>query len=209
MAPKVSEEHRDSKRALIIEAAKRVFIRQGYERTTMKDVVEEAGLSRGGVYLYFSSTEEMMLAIIDEADKLNFRDFTLLYEQYGSLWKALEQLFELNTQGIEQLAQTIVPVFIEFHILSWRNGKHAQYTAERYERSLQYVVSLLNKGVEQGEFRPIVPVTAIAQMFISFHDGMFIGVLQLGMKKSGALEQIDALKRSIRYLLQVQNEERG
>jgi AcrR family transcriptional regulator len=64
--PKVSEEYRQARRAHILAAARRCFIRQGFQDTSMADLLAEAGLSSGAVYNYFSSKEEMIVAIAEE-----------------------------------------------------------------------------------------------------------------------------------------------
>ena len=49
----------DKREAQILSAAAAVIIRQGYDRTTMSDIAEEAGVSRGTVYLSFKDKEEL------------------------------------------------------------------------------------------------------------------------------------------------------
>jgi TetR/AcrR family acrAB operon transcriptional repressor len=48
----------------ILSAAAAVIIRLGYDKTTMKDIADEAGVSRGTVYLYFKGKEEIFEALI-------------------------------------------------------------------------------------------------------------------------------------------------
>jgi AcrR family transcriptional regulator len=64
--PRVTEEHRAARRAQILAAARRCFLRQGFHETSMQDLLTEAGLSSGAVYGYFSGKEEMIEAIADE-----------------------------------------------------------------------------------------------------------------------------------------------
>ena len=66
MSPKVSQEHLKQRRAKILAAATEVFTEQGYERTTMKHVMEAAGVSRGGLYHYFSNKEDLYEAILED-----------------------------------------------------------------------------------------------------------------------------------------------
>ena len=40
--------------------AKNVFLRKGFDKTTMEDVVKETGMSKGGIYRHYSSTTEML-----------------------------------------------------------------------------------------------------------------------------------------------------
>lgn len=65
--PKVSEEYRQARRADILAAARRCFIRQGFQETSMHDLLAEAGLSSGALYNYFASKEEIIVAIAEES----------------------------------------------------------------------------------------------------------------------------------------------
>jgi AcrR family transcriptional regulator len=65
--PKVTEEYREARRAQILDAARRCFIRQGFQETSMQDLLAEAGLSSGAVYNYFSSKDEIIVAIAEES----------------------------------------------------------------------------------------------------------------------------------------------
>ena len=54
----------DEREAQILRAATAVILRQGYDKTTMSDIAEEAGVSRGTVYLYFKGKEELFEALL-------------------------------------------------------------------------------------------------------------------------------------------------
>jgi AcrR family transcriptional regulator len=65
--PKVSTEHRLARRDQIIAAARRCVGREGFHKTTMADVINEAGLSAGAVYGYFKSKNDIIRAIAELA----------------------------------------------------------------------------------------------------------------------------------------------
>lgn len=54
----------DEREAQILRAATAVIIRQGYNKTTMSDIADEAGVSRGTVYLSFKGKEELFDALL-------------------------------------------------------------------------------------------------------------------------------------------------
>lgn len=54
----------DEREVQILRAAAAVIIRQGYDKTTMSDIAEEAGVSRGTVYLYYKGKEELFEALL-------------------------------------------------------------------------------------------------------------------------------------------------
>jgi TetR/AcrR family transcriptional regulator, transcriptional repressor of aconitase len=64
--PKVSQEYRAERRAHILAAARRCFVRDGFHGTSMQDLVDEAGVSSGAVYRYFSSKDAVIEAIAAE-----------------------------------------------------------------------------------------------------------------------------------------------
>lgn len=64
--PRVTDEHRQERRAQLLDAARRCFVRQGFHATSMKDVLAEAGMSAGAAYGYFSSKDEIILAVAEE-----------------------------------------------------------------------------------------------------------------------------------------------
>jgi AcrR family transcriptional regulator len=61
--PKVSDEYRDARRAQVLGAARRCFVRDGFHVTSIADICREAGVSPGVVYLYFASKDEIITAI--------------------------------------------------------------------------------------------------------------------------------------------------
>ena len=54
------------KRQQIIDGARRVFIDMGFDAASMNDITREAGVSKGTIYVYFASKEELFEALIEE-----------------------------------------------------------------------------------------------------------------------------------------------
>jgi AcrR family transcriptional regulator len=60
--PKIVEDRREQ----IMGAALRVFSQKGFERTTNKDIAQEAGITPGLIYHYFESKDDLLKAVIEE-----------------------------------------------------------------------------------------------------------------------------------------------
>jgi AcrR family transcriptional regulator len=58
--PKVTEEHRQARRRQIAQAALRCFARNGFQQTSMADIIAESGLSAGAIYGHYKSKEELV-----------------------------------------------------------------------------------------------------------------------------------------------------
>jgi AcrR family transcriptional regulator len=55
----------NDKRSRILGAAQNLFLRYGVKRTTLDDVVREAGIAKGTLYLYFDSKDELFAAVAE------------------------------------------------------------------------------------------------------------------------------------------------
>jgi AcrR family transcriptional regulator len=65
--PRISDKRRAANRAVIVDAARRCFARDGFHQTSVPDLVAEAGISAGGFYRYFTSKEELIREIARES----------------------------------------------------------------------------------------------------------------------------------------------
>ena len=55
-----------AKRRQIIEGARTVFLAQGFDAASMNDIARAAGVSKGTLYVYFKSKEDLFEAIVEE-----------------------------------------------------------------------------------------------------------------------------------------------
>ena len=67
MSPRLSRaEQNDRNRALLLAAARRVFLERGYYAATLDQIADEAGFSKGAVYSRFASKADMFLALLQD-----------------------------------------------------------------------------------------------------------------------------------------------
>jgi AcrR family transcriptional regulator len=59
-------ESRERTRTLLVQAARRIFLRHGYHAATLDAVAEEAGFTKGAVYSAFDSKADLFLAVLDK-----------------------------------------------------------------------------------------------------------------------------------------------
>ncbi len=62
--PKISDQQRQARRDQILAATWRCFSRKGIHATSMEEIIREANLSAGAVYLYYKSKDELIFAAI-------------------------------------------------------------------------------------------------------------------------------------------------
>jgi len=60
--PKVVPEYKEEAKSRILDVANKVFAEKGYHEATMDDIAKRLGVSKGAIYLYFSSKEDLFEA---------------------------------------------------------------------------------------------------------------------------------------------------
>src|SRR2546430_5147449 len=78
--PKVVPEYKEEAKSRILDAANRVFAEKGYHEATMDDIGKRLGVSKGAIYLYFSSKEDLFEAMVRTAPQA-FKE--ILYSSFG------------------------------------------------------------------------------------------------------------------------------
>lgn len=189
MSPKVTEEHFIQRRAKILEAATQVFIEHGYERTTMKHVMDAANVSRGGLYQYFSNKEDLYEAILEENLAKEIRHTQeLLGEQVDSYWELLlVKLFGAD-QAPGEKVDALAPTNLEFFITGRNEAGRKKYVEARYHNAIRMLSDIIKAGQKSGEFNKTQDSETIARYILTFVDGLalshaIIPTEQLKMKE--------------------------
>lgn len=85
MSPKTQQQFegmREEKKALIMGTALRLFANMGYHSTTIKDIAKYAGISKGLMYNYFKSKEDLLTEIISKSIDELYNSFDINRDGY-------------------------------------------------------------------------------------------------------------------------------
>lgn len=203
MSPRVSKEQLNQRRNHILDAAKRVFERKGYEPVTMQDIVKEAGISRGNLYQYFSNTEEIMRAVIKKSDQSFFAYIHDLINGHEKIWDAIQAY---QREVLEDVTGNFGMVMYEYSVISWRNADRKQFFQKRGKIAMENFLMLLKKGVEHGEFDPIQPLETIVRFMVNVWDGLILMAHIEGMKSAAVAGQLEALNLYLKQALRPREE---
>jgi AcrR family transcriptional regulator len=147
--PDVSEERRNQ----ILESAIKVFTRKGFADARMDDVAAESGLSKGLLYWYFKSKEEVIIAIADLLFGAEFRQMEKLSAEEGTARACLERFLELFIDDLRGILK-VTPVIYEFYSLAFRNTTVRRVMQRYLQRFLAFMEPVIRRGMEGGEFAP-------------------------------------------------------
>ena len=107
-------ERSKEKRNLILKCAEQVFRTKGFSNVTMKDIIDECNISRGGIYLYFSSVDEIFLAVIKQYHKSHAEKVTYDLTSTKDFIKAIDQYFEDLKYNLINIDDSLKLAIIEF-----------------------------------------------------------------------------------------------
>ena len=136
-------------------AALDLFVEKGYAATRVEEVARRAGVSKGTLFLYFASKEELFKAVVRENLSLRFPQWSILLDQFPGtsaelLRYAMGQWWSLvgdtKASGISKLMMSEASNFPELA---------AFYQSEVIEPGNALIRRILQRGVERGEFRPL------------------------------------------------------
>lgn len=193
--PKVTEEYLIKKREEIIDAAFMIFMEKPLYEMTMLDVIKQAGLSKGGIYRYFSDIDDVLIELINrESRKNNYRskiESTLL--QSDSNKSAIEGLIKLLGRHIGESSSTVGKIQFELTVLGANHPDRAKKITSQLteQENGQYLIESLFQriidGLNKGEF---VSTYSYEEIFD------YIKVYGEGLVKTVVLERCYGEKKS-------------
>jgi AcrR family transcriptional regulator len=151
---------KENRRNSILKSARKLFFDKGFKSVTVDKIAAKAGVSKGSVYLYFNSKEEIYAAILI-ADNIEFNkkvaeafrreapaaelllDFGRMYVDY---FLGDNELFRIFMAFMLQADQMNLPAEQHNHLLKIAND------------NVHIIAEILQKGVAAGEFSPSINV---------------------------------------------------
>ena len=153
--PQTRQRRKEARPQELLDAALDLFVEKGFAATRSEEVAQRAGVSKGTLYLYYPSKEELLKEVIrhnmvqqiaqgqDIVNQFNGSSAELLALIYQQWW---ERIGETRASGIIKLMMSEVRNFPEI----------AQFYADEVIKPTQDLLSLLlQRGIERGEFRRI------------------------------------------------------
>lgn len=157
----------------ILKAAERCIAREGYHQTTMDKIAEEAGLSKGTLYWYFNSKDEIVielcnhmcnehLKLLNEFQKhnLSIRDFTLTVGN-----RFLDLLLKEKDQ---------YRIIFELWALADENKKIGNQLGLIKKMFNNAISLMISDAIKRGELKSGIKANEVATAFLAMFDGIAV-----------------------------------
>ena len=168
---------KEEKRALIIEAAAKVFARRGFASTLMAEIAIEAGIGKGTLYEYFDSKEDLFFTVFEWFVKATEAEAKVSISALGG--SASERLDALSDSLMSSWAQmedmySLVMEFWSASASSQMRERFKQAFKNGYSDFRQIVSALIREGIQGGEFRPEVDAESVAAALVGTWDALLL-----------------------------------
>ena len=156
------------RRAEILAAAERCFVRSGFHQTSMQEICAEAGMSPGNLYRYFPS-KEALIAGISERNRANAAAELAAVAEAPSFFAGLAQLAAYH---VVERPMAEVALCVEIMAESRRNPEVARVFDEIEGEVKGKLMGLLTTAAAQGEISRDINFEAATDILMALGDGI-------------------------------------
>lgn len=153
--PTKRSRRKEARPAELVDAALELFVEKGFAGTRVDDVAARAGVSKGTLFLYFPSKEELFKEVVRRNISGRIVEWNAQFESFSG--STAELLRQAMRQWWQQLGATPASGIIKLVMAEARNfPEMAQfYQREVIEPAHELMRLVLARGITKGEFRPV------------------------------------------------------
>lgn len=147
-----------------------LFAEKGFKHVTMKDICEISGLSRGGLYRHYDSTEQIFTEIVETFLKIQDDVFNKDIESGKSASVILNNIFlKYQQEMLDSKSSLSLAIYEYYSDKSFDDSENPLF--KQYIASFNSWNRLLEYGIETGEFRK-VDIKSIFNLIIFSYQGI-------------------------------------
>jgi AcrR family transcriptional regulator len=149
------ERRKEARPGELLDAALNLFVEKGFAATRMEEVATRAGVSKGTVFLYFPSKEELFKAVVRENISGRFEEWNAELLSYEG--SAADMLHHCMTSWWQRVGSTQASGITKLLI---SEGSHFPDIVEFYQNEVvqpghALIRQVLQRGIDRGEFRAV------------------------------------------------------
>lgn len=143
-------------RSRLIDAGIILFAEKGYAGTSVREIVEKAGVSKPVLYYYFQNKQGIFQTILDSAAEKFEEILKDIVDTPGTVLGRLLHFYQDLYQAIFSEHQNLYRMVRNVIFASRKN--EPAYDIQRFERSMSEAIkTIYQEGVEKGEVKPADP----------------------------------------------------
>lgn len=157
----------------IIEEAEILFTENGYDTTSVQDICEKVGISKGAFFHHFPTKEFLFLEILEKyLSDLN-KKMNKIEKKSKNILKAMENMTEI-LEEIFITSKGKFTIFLEFLRKSSKNEEILKKISKELQKYQEYVYKMIEKGKKEQSIRDDLDSSFLSQFIISLAIGIIL-----------------------------------
>lgn len=163
----INKKDKNNKYHLILEAAIKVFARQGFYQSTVAQIAREAGVADGTIYLYFKNKDDILVQFFNYRTKQVFDRFRAAVNQADNSLDKMRNLIRRHLMEFQRDRNMAVVYQVETH----QNSRLAEAQIREMAQMYQDLVSeIIETGQEEGSIRRDLYVGLVKRFILGAVD---------------------------------------
>ena len=183
----------DKTKQAIKEKAYCLFAEKGYKNVTMKDICEQTGLSRGGLYRHYESTEQIFLEIVSAFSNKQKAEIESKIKNHIPAIVILNELLAKYADEMIDSKNSLALAIYEYYS-NPEISKNDNSVMKQYEISKSAWIELINYGIATKEFNCVNP-QAVFNVIVFAYQGIRMYGKLMKIDKDIPNQIIDEIKR--------------
>jgi TetR/AcrR family fatty acid metabolism transcriptional regulator len=164
---KINKNNKNNKYHLILEAAVKVFARQGFYQSTVAQIAKEAGVADGTIYLYFKNKDDILVQFFSYRTKQVFDRFRAEVRKADTSLDKLRNLIRRHLTEFQRDRDMAVVYQVETHQNSRLAESQIREMSQMYQDLISEIVEL---GQQEGSIRKDLYVGLVKRFILGAVD---------------------------------------
>ena len=172
---KQNAERREASIELLLGAALRLFVSQGYRATNLEQISSAARLTKGAVYFYFGSKEQVLVEVLKRVREIVVERAVAAVDAAGEepVARLVAYIHYQARLGITHRDEVLLLILMSLEYKE-RLGEVNEFIAGLQRKQRRLIEGLIGEGQKAGSIRADVPARELAAIVLATNDGTFL-----------------------------------
>ena len=166
----LTEEEQEKRRHEIFHSVVNIFLKKGFQETSMREIAEVAGLGKSTLYDYFKTKDDILIYyFVDQLSDLT-EAAQKIAMQNKSADRRLREVVKIHLEYLQANKNLFMKLSLEAQRLKLESQSRIQEKRHAYQ---DLVRALIDEGVREGAFRKVDPLLAARILIMAMAPVVF------------------------------------
>jgi AcrR family transcriptional regulator len=178
--PRITPQYEQAQAQRIIAGAAQVFAERGYRQTTIDQIGQALQLSKGAIYIYFKSKEDLFVSVLQSIYDQRFNLLSTAFQPEDSIQVKFEKVLDRLCGLVSRDDRVFIRLWIEGFLESEHIPRLETIKTHSRQHFQQLLYGLLQEGQRAGEIDADLDLSSAVDAIIALSDGLMLHSLVQG-----------------------------